>query len=163
MKEITWQLVRGREFSSRLIGWFGAGFYSHIDVITPAGDLRGARSDVIQGIPAGYEDRPQNYEQWAAATRYTLSVPDWKYHLYWEFSDAQLHKPYDSRGLIKAFVFGRRWRDDDSWWCSEEVAANGEYARLWNIPPEVKSVEPGDCAFLFVAAGAKREEMIPYT
>src|SRR6202041_3013999 len=40
-----------------------------------------------------------------------------------------------------------------------EVAQNGEYAGLWLIPPEVSNVEPEDCAFLFAAAGAKRQEM----
>jgi hypothetical protein len=40
-----------------------------------------------------------------------------------------------------------------------EVARNVEYAGLWLIPPEVSNVEPGACAFLFAAAGAKRQEM----
>lgn len=157
--EICFQLVRGRSFSSRVIGYFGAGYYSHIDVVTPAGLLRGARSDVIKGVRAGYEDRPQNYERWAHCTRYHVHVSGPQFKRYWEFSELQLHKPYDSRGLIEAFLFGREWRDDSAWWCSEEVAANGEYAGMWHIPPEVKSVEPGDCADLFAGKGARREEI----
>jgi hypothetical protein len=159
---LTFQLVRGKGFSSRLIGWFGSGFYSHIDVITPAGELRGARSDVIKGIPAGCQDRPQDYETWARQTRYTIDVTRSQWLRYWEFSDAQLGKPYDSRGLIESFVLGRQWRDDDSWWCSEWIGANLEYPRIVKIPPEVKSVEPGDCAFIFAGLRARRVEMIAY-
>jgi hypothetical protein len=158
-EKLTWQLVRGRGFFSRTVGWFGAGYYSHIDVITPQNMLRGARSDVLGGIRAGYEDRPQAYERWAACTRYTIEVPLGTWVKYWEFSDAQLHKPYDKHGLIDSFVFGRDWREDDSWWCSEEVAANGEYAGLWVIPLEKKKVTPGDCADLFIGKQAAVEEM----
>lgn len=161
MKTLTWQLVRGLSWTSRVIGFFGAGYYSHIDVLTPAGYLRGARSDWLCNIAPGYRDRPQNYEKWARCTRYTIEVDDAQYARYWTFSNLQLGKPYDSRGLVDTFVFGRQWRDDNAWWCSEEVAANGEYANLWKIPEEVKSVEPGDCAFLFVARNAVVEEMQP--
>lgn len=158
--KLVWQLVRGTGISSRLIGWFGSGYYSHIDVETPSGYLRGARSDVIKGIPSGYRDRPQNYETWATQTRYSLEVTTPQYERYWQFSNAQLGKPYDKRGLIDAFLLGRNWRDDGQWWCSEEVAANLEAAGLVTIPPEVRSVEPGDCAFLFAGLGCEREEIV---
>jgi len=54
---ITWQLVRGvfvwwrlDTWTSALIGWFGAGYYSHIDVVTPDGLLRGARSASAESL-----------------------------------------------------------------------------------------------------------------
>jgi hypothetical protein len=159
MKALTWQTVRGRGKSSRAIGWFGGEFYSHIDVLTPEGLLRGARSDVIQGIQPGYRDRPQNYEKWAACTRWTVEVTDEQYDKYWAYSKLQLGKPYDSRGLIETFVFGREWREDNAWWCSEEVAMNGEQAGIWVIPEEMTSVEPGDNVYIFVGMGAVRQAM----
>ena len=158
-EKLTWQLVRGRSLLSRTIGYWGAEYYSHIDVLTPQNALRGARSDVLGGIPAGYEDRPQGYEKWATCTRYTIEIPLGTWVKYWDFSDRQLHKPYDKHGLIGGFVFGRDWRENDSWWCSEEVAANGEFAGLWTIPPEKKWVTPGDCMDLFVGMGAERVEI----
>lgn len=163
---LTWQLVRGRAtwyrpttWVSPIIGWFGDGYYTHIDVLTPQGMLRGARSDVIQGIPAGYQDRPQNYEEWVRCTRFTLPVRATQYSAYWDFSDAQLHKPYDSFGLLKTFLLERNWRDDSKWWCSEEVAANGEFARLWQVDPMVNGVTPGDMVYLLEGAHAVRQEM----
>jgi hypothetical protein len=143
-----------------LIGFWGLGFYSHIDVLTPTGMLRGARSDWIKGIPPGYMDRPYDYERWEAQTQFTLEVSEDQYDKYWRYSDKQLYKPYDFRGLIKTFVFGRNWRDDDSWWCSEEVAMNGEVAGIWTLPEHVKNVEPGHCAFLLAGKSAVIKEIL---
>lgn len=158
MKEITFQLVRGTGLVSRAIGYFGAGFYSHIDTVTPLGLLRGARSDVIHEIPAGVEDRPQNYERWAHVTRYTILATEPQYDQFWRFSDAQMGKPYDVRGLVDSFILGREWRENDSWWCSELVGACGEAAGLWQVPPEVRAIDPGDCVFLLAGLGANRKE-----
>lgn len=168
---ITWQLVRGMviwwkpsTWTSWIIGFFGAGFYSHIDVVTPKGMLRGARSDVIRGIEPGYLDRPQNYEKWARCTRYTIEVPIDTWKRYWEYSDNKVGAPYDERALIFAFAFGFKHKvhdKRDKWvgWCSQEVAINGAHAGLWKIPSEVSNVTPGDCAFLFCGKNAVRTEM----
>lgn len=159
MKQITFQLVRGAGISSRLIGWFGAGYYSHIDTETPAGLLRGARSDVIEGIAPGVRDRPQAYEKWLRQTRFTITVTDNQYERFWQFSDAQVGKPYDSRGLLDTFLFGRDWREDGQWWCSELVAACLEAGVIIEIAPEKKSVEPGDCVDIFEGLQAVRVEV----
>lgn len=156
---ITAQLVRGRDFTSALIGWFGAGYYSHIDVITPMGLLRGARSDHIGGMPPGVFDRPQNYEKWARCTRFTFDVSATQYQKFWQYSDMQLRKPYDTHGLIESFVFGRNWRDDDRWWCSELFAMTGERAWCWTIPDEKTRVTPGDCVDILVGRRALVQEM----
>jgi hypothetical protein len=159
---MQWQCVQGRGLSSALIGWFGGGGYSHIDVITPHGFLRGARSDVRKGIPAGYQDRPQFYDDWNKRTVFTLSVTPEQEARYWEFSNAQLGKPYDKRGILQ-YASGqfRDWRAADSWFCSEEVAYNLEFAGI--CPPlyeDANRVDPGDCAFIFSALGAKWETFL---
>lgn len=159
MKSITFQLVRGAGVTSRLIGWFGGGYYSHIDVLTPKGELRGARSDWLMNIPPGVRDRPSPYEKWARQTRFTISVTDTQYEAFWAFSDAQVGKPYDERGLVNTFLFGRDWRDDGQWWCSELVAANLEVAGIIKLPAEIKSVEPGDCADIFAGLQASVQEV----
>jgi hypothetical protein len=162
--KITWQLVLGTGASSKIIAWWGAGGFSHIDVVTPRDHLRGARSDVIKGIPAGYRDRPQNYERWAKQVRFTLEVTNEQYVKYWQFSDAHLGDPYDERGLFMAFLLGHRHKLRDprnKWvgWCSQEVARNGEYAGIWTIPPQKTNIEPGDCAMIFTGAKAHYEKL----
>jgi hypothetical protein len=158
-RTITAQLVRGKGILSAGIGWFGAGYYSHIDVITPAGLLRGARSDSVGGRMPGVWDRPQAYEKWTRCTRFTFDVTPIQYQLFWDFSSRQLKKPYDTHGLIDTFIFGRRWRDDDAWWCSELFAMCGEVAKRWKFPDEKKSITPGDCVDLLTGLGALIEEM----
>jgi hypothetical protein len=153
---MRWRLQQGRGLASRAIGWFGGGGYSHIDVYTVDGNLRGARSDVIDGVPAGYQDRPDNYDKNIARyTIFTLNVPAAVEARYWDFSRAQVGKPYDKRG-IAGFALGYRdWRAPDSWYCSEEVQANCEYANIFkSLPAELWRVDPGDNAFQFCAIGA---------
>lgn len=158
---MRWRLQQGRGFSSKLIGWFGGGGFSHIDVYTPAGLLRGARSDehIINFVryPAGYRDRPDNYDtNISGYTIFSLDVSAAQEAMYWEFSNAQLGKPYDARGIL-AFALGERnWRDPDSWFCSEEVQANAEYAGIFPPLYEAASrVDPGDIAFELCALKAR--------
>jgi hypothetical protein len=152
---VRWRLQQGRGFISRGIGWFGGG-YSHIDVYTPKGFLRGARSDVLCGVPAGYQDRPDNYDKNISQyTIFSLPVSPAQEAMYWEFSDRQLGKPYDKRG-IAGFALGYRdWRSPDSWYCSEEVQANAEYGGIFRpLPAELWRVDPADNAFQLCALGA---------
>lgn len=172
---IVWQLVRGKAswtkpktWSSPLIGWLGSEFYSHIDVVTPGGLLRGARSDTIKGIKPGYRDRPQNYEEWAACVRYELPVTEAQYAAYWTISDAKVGDPYDERGLIAAYIFGRKynlWDERTDWvgWCSQEVALNAARAGIWDLDPNIQDVDPGGCVFLLLGKGARRTDMQPTT
>jgi hypothetical protein len=158
---MRWRLQQGRGVISTAIGWFGGGGYSHIDVFTPAGMLRGSRSDVhvIGGVtyPAGYIDRPEHYDD-SNISRYTvfsLDVTPAQEAMYWEFSDAQLGKPYDQRGILGFAAGKRNWRDPKAWYCSEEVQANCEYATIFRkLPDELWRVDPGDNAFEFVQCGA---------
>ena len=159
---MRWQFVRGRGLISSLISWYD-GIYSHVDVITPQGKLRGALSTTIGGVAPGYRDRPADYgiHNWCVRTVFTLPVTEKQEKKYWEFSNRQLGKPYDSRG-IAGFVFGKRnWREPDSWFCSEEVQANCEYADI--SPPMYENanrVDPGDLAFILCALGASYVDLI---
>lgn len=149
---MQWRLVQGRALLSRIIGWFGGGGYAHADVITREGFLRGARDDRIGGKPAGFYDRPSDYLNGTLlkATVFNIPVTDAQEKKYWEFSDAQLGRPYDSRGILGIAFGERNWHDPSAWFCSEEIAANCEYAGiLAPLPQETWRVDPGDLAFLF--------------
>ena len=165
--ELTHRMYRGPGLISRVIGYFGAGYYSHIDVRTPQGYYRGAFENerTVRGIwyPPGYEDRPEAYYGPALrVTDYTIDVSVGQWEEYWRASNAKLHKPYDYRGLWETFVEGRQWRDNDSWWCSEAVADNLEQGYIiTDLPSVMKAVEPGDCVFMFCARGARIEEIWP--
>ena len=159
---MQWSLVTGRGASSTLIGWFGGGGYSHIDVVTPKGLLRGARSDVIGGAPKeGYYDRYPDYDDWVRQDIYTLSTTPEQERKYWEFSDQQLGKPYDKRGILGFATGNRDWHNPNQWFCSEEVAANAQFAGIFpDFFENCWRVDPGDVAFVLCALGADRYSKI---
>lgn len=160
---LTWRLVQGRGFLSGGIGWFGGGDYSHADTWHPVegvkggGYWRGARSDMLFGIPAGFYDRPVNYLDGTLkkSTTYTLHVTPEQWKKYWDFSDDQLRKPYDSRGIL-GFAFGKRdWHDPSEWFCSEEIFANCEEAGIFpSMYEDAWRVDPGDLAFCYCMLNA---------
>ncbi len=105
-----------------MIEWFSQGIYSHVDTVLPDGRLLGARSDVVGGAPAGVQIRKPDYATFIRK----LIVPlpcEWPIlDAFNNFIHAQIGKPYDSTAIL-AFAFGRDWQEEDSWFCSELVAA----------------------------------------
>jgi hypothetical protein len=59
------------------------------------------------------------------------------------FAMAQVGKPYDNTA-IEAFVFGRDWRQDDAWFCSELAAACLEQANAFShkLATPVNKIDP---------------------
>jgi len=151
---IRLQFVKGRAFSSRVISWFGAGRFSHVDAVNKDGSLWGARADHIGHVPAGFQIRPAGYEAWPLRVVYSLESTPAQERRFWDFQLAQLGKPYDHTA-IWGFAFGRDWREEDSWFCSEVQAAASEYC---GVMPELATPEntvmPGTLATVYSALGA---------
>jgi hypothetical protein len=157
---MKFRLVQGRGFFSSLIGWYGGAGLTHIDTVTPEGKLRGARNDwyyyqnsagQMVAIPPGYRDRPADYLQGKihGGIEFDLDVTPTQELVYWHWSDQQLGKPYDRRGILGLALGQRDWHADDQWFCSEAVAAGGEQAEFF--PPIFEGanrVDPGDIAFM---------------
>lgn len=123
---IRLQFVQGTDLGAQLIQWWGGGpRFSHVDSVLPDGRLLGARHDVVVGAPAGVQIREASYVGQEKVLRLDLGVDDPAANAYYEFVRSQIGKPYDKQGIL-AFVLGRDWRDPDSWFCSELVAAGLE-------------------------------------
>lgn len=98
---------------------FEYGFWaSHVEALMPDGTLLGAHYD------GGVMARPHDYD----AGRFTreeyreiAASPDETARFH-DFLRAQIGKPYDVTA-IAAFVLGRDWREQDSWFCSELIGA----------------------------------------
>lgn len=148
------QFVLGAGLSSRAISYFGAGGYSHVDIVLRDGWLLGARSDKILGIEPGVRIRPQGYEKWKKRTVMTLDVSEKQEKDFLIFAHDQLRKPYDTTA-IWGFATGRDWREEDSWFCSELAAAASEKAQILPelIAPTCK-ITPGTLATVYSALGA---------
>ena len=119
--------------SSEAIKLFERGWCSHVDAVLPSGELLGARSDVVGGQPPGVQIRPQSYETWSSTKTVELLAPAVMENKFLDFLHDQLGKPYDKTAII-AFAVGRNWREQDSWFCSELIAAALE-ACLWFPAP----------------------------
>lgn len=130
--EIVLQFVGGSDIESKLIEWFGHSLpVSHVDIVLPDGRLLGARSDTFsvpdpnapgedKVIPPGVQIRPADYEPWKYKLRVVIPTTAAIAKKYYDFAYSQVGKPYDTRGLLAAFLTDRDWRNpDQGWWCSE--------------------------------------------
>ena len=117
---IQLQFSTQRAFSSACIRWFTDSPVSHVDVVMPDGSLLGSLSD------GGVQIRPSEYANWS---KVIVAEVDADFDAIWTFLKAQIGKPYD-RTAIVSFALSRNWREDDSWFCSELVAAAFESAGL---------------------------------
>jgi hypothetical protein len=163
MSSIKLQYVLGNGLSSKAIAWFGGGKFSHVDIVLPGGfgyiegSLLGARSDKIRGIAPGVQVRPAFYEKkWAR--RLVLEIPctPEQFKVFHRYALDQRMKPYDKVAIL-GFLFGRNWRDDDSWFCDEMVLVCGEKA---SVIPELEiipanQIPPGGSLLVYQAVGGK--------
>lgn len=130
---IELQFVRAPGLSSWAIGYFGGLRYSHVDCRLPDGTLYGARDDWHYGptgaIPPGVQRRPPGYADWLLVTRMQVRTTIAQEPDFYEFLFDQEHKPYDEPA-IWGFAEDRDWREADSWFCSELLAAALEHATV---------------------------------
>jgi hypothetical protein len=152
---IVLQFVGSDDLGSAIIEYKGGGPYSHVDLVIDDGHLLGARSDEIGGAPAGVQIRPADYEQWAHIARITIDANEFQAAAFWAFAKEQIGKPYDETA-IAAFIFGRNWRNPDSWFCSELGAACLESAGVFSHPvaAPVNKIDPSGLFMLASTIGS---------
>lgn len=130
---IKLQFVGATDLGSGAIKWFTQGEVSHVDIVLPDGSLLGSRSDTIDGIPPGVQIRPTGYAVWEKVVGVSLSCPPDMETDFYRFATAEIGKPYDELGIL-GFVFGRNWRDDKAWFCSEYGGAMLEKCGYFPTP-----------------------------
>lgn len=155
---MRWQFVLGAGISSRLIAWYGEGYggWSHVDAILPDGSCLGARSDVIKGIPAGVQIRPEDYETWKRRDVLTLDCTpeeetDWEYRL-----RRNIGLGYD-KGDILGFITGHPMSEPGHWICSavqlDVIETMGKVNLRGKITPQ--QCPPNMLYAMLLAIGAK--------
>jgi len=114
-----------------VIAWFSQGHLSHVDAILPDGNLLGSRTEVCKGIKQGVHVRPFDYLRGATkkVVRMTIPCTDTQKGDFYTFLYSQIGKPYD-RSAILGFIVNRNWRDTNSWYCMELIAAALEKAGI---------------------------------
>ena len=133
MNSVSIQFCAFKSFWGRLFPWFSQGKVGHVDIVLPSGDLLGAQhEDGLGGEPSGVRVRPADYLASCGGTsviRVSFDATPQQAQAFYDFAHAQVGKPYDTRGIL-AFIFGRNWRDDRAWFCSELAAAALEAAGI---------------------------------
>jgi hypothetical protein len=146
---IRLQFIAENDPGSRLIQWFSAGEFSHVDAVLPDGMLLGARSNVVKGIKAGVQVRPQEYLEFSKQAILAVPATETQERAFYNFLYMEIGKPYDHTAIL-AFLFNRGWRDTDSWYCSELVAAAGEAGFLFpRLVVPVNKITPVACSLLY--------------
>jgi hypothetical protein len=147
--------VKSRNWSSKLIEWWGAGGWCHATTLVAPGWVIDAR---YQG---GVARRPVSYltgseVEWLrvpcsqAAVNATIAA-----------LESQIGKPYDWAAIAAfasqrlAALVNRDWRSNKSWFCSEVQGWAGEQGGAWPTlrTPRV-SLTPGDMRLVASARGA---------
>jgi uncharacterized protein YycO len=116
---IELQFVDTTGLTSWAIRWFSAGRVSHVDAVMQDGKLLGARS------AGGVQIRAKNYEKFVRKIKVELPSNADHEQRWNTFLRAQIGKKYD-KTAIWAFLVNRDWRESDSWYCSELIAAGLE-------------------------------------
>lgn len=158
---LQFQLVAAAGLSSRAIGWFGGGFYTHVDIVWPDGRLFGARSEtmVVNGLTydEGVQFRPQGYAKWCKVTRIDVPCNLNQRNRALEWALRQEWKHYDRRAILGLAV-GRDWRDENQWFCSELASRYLEVAFDFRLALHPNKVNPGGFA---IAASTARGLQMP--
>jgi len=153
---LNYQFVLGSDYSSRLIAWWGQGYFgwSHVDALMPDGSCLGARSDVINGIPAGVQIRPPGYEKWKR--RCLVRMPctageaaEWEVYL-----RSQVGDPYDKSDIL-GLIIGKPMSSAGHWICSAlQTNALERIGRLPHLCITPQQVSPNTLLAVLSALGA---------
>lgn len=136
MAEIRIDFLLGQDWTSRLIARYGAntGGWSHCASVLKDGRLLDARSDVLDGVPAGVHIRKSITERWVRKCTTTLEVTDVEYEEWEANLRAKITDAY-GRSDIVSMLLGRPGHHNGQWICSA-LAINGvqHISRSWTAP-----------------------------
>ena len=119
----------------RLATWSS---FSHVDMVSSRDVLVGAT--LAHGTVALPIDR--RVRQASLLGLYRIDAPMKNEQRFKDFVWSQIGKPYDL-GAIFGLPFRRNFQDEDRWFCSEQMAAAGEFADIplvrkgsWRVTPQ---------------------------
>ena len=119
----------------RVVTWSN---FSHVDLVVKQDGklaLLGAQADGVKIRPLGYCN-PTRIET------LTADVPEEARKKIFDFCYAQVGKPYDYTALLGNLLH-RDWQEDDSWFCSELLAAAFNKAGYPLINGNTDRITPG--------------------
>jgi hypothetical protein len=134
VSEIAVDFLEGPGWTSRLIGWFGAGSWSHVASVLSDGRYLDSRNEVLAHVPAGVHIRQPSTEVWVKKCRATLQVTSQDYAS-WEASlRAKIGTAYD-QSAIEGFIEGKPALHTAGRWICSALAINAvqHMCRSWAV------------------------------
>lgn len=156
---IRLRFVTGNDLISEAIrAWQKDGWATHVEAVLPDGSLLGAHEDGVKIRPAGYDKATMTRELFVeldgsgpgSVRRIlrALTIASAQEEAFYAFLVGQVGKPYDNTA-IAGLVLGRDWREDDSWICSELMAAALEVCSYFpKLSSAVNHISPRDLLLL---------------
>lgn len=120
---ITLQFITEKDLASWIIRYATWSDYSHVDfVLNNYQSKNGKTYNGLLGarMSGGVELRPFDYAKFSKVAHYQCATGN---ESIIEYAISQIGKKYDTTGIIN-FSLHRDWQADDSWFCSELVAAS---------------------------------------
>ena len=154
MNEIAIDFLMGPDWSSRLIGWFGAGDWSHCASVLSDGRYLDARNDVIAGVPAGVQIRKPETEKWVRKRRATLQVSLTEYQEWEANLRAKLTTDYDREAIV-GYLEGESRHTAGRWICSALAinAVQHIHRVVYPLPKPAHLITPGEVLLIVATAG----------
>ena len=142
---IVLQFCSFDSFAGRAIQWFTQSTVGHVDTVVKEGLLGAQAMDNLGCVGSGVQIRAFDYGGMKNRIRVTLNVSQPIADTYERFVRDQLGKPYDLTA-IGGFVTDREWKESDSWFCSELVAAGLDYAHAFpfRLIAPANKITPGE-------------------
>jgi hypothetical protein len=153
MKGITFQFVRGDALISHLIEWKGDSEISHVNVVTPDGQLLGAL------MQDGVKIRPADYAKFALQIRVTIPVTNEQYEKFWASVNAKVGCAYDKAGIL-GIALGDNIAGPGTVFCSELQAKAIQDAQIIWIAKDASKIDPETLRLLVTAIPGAKEERI---
>jgi hypothetical protein len=133
MALIRVDFLKGPDFSSRLISWFGGGNYSHCASVLADNRYLDARDDKLAGVPSGIHIREPESEAWLIKRRCSLEVSQSIFDA-WEASlRAKIGDAYATRD-IEGFILDRMLHRVGTYDCSALVVNALQHVKLVPFP-----------------------------
>jgi uncharacterized protein YycO len=117
MTEIKLVFSKSDSIWSKIIRFATFSKWSHVEYITPDGNFISA--EIGKGVYVEHEDRNPTWTKYEIVT---VECSDLQAEQFFKWINKQVGKKYDFVGIFGLW-FGRRWQDEDSWFCSELIVA----------------------------------------
>lgn len=118
------RFVRGMAWDSKVVEWQTRGWCSHVELYDEASNGEGYTFGAqLRGGVLWRQVNEHCYSNVARFETWQLNLTDYQNKQMQDFINETYGKPYDWRAIISFALGERDWREPDSWFCSELVAA----------------------------------------